>query len=360
MKAISIDGVIGWDVLASDIQTQLNESMGEDVEIHINSGGGSVYHGIAIFNYIRDYASLHNVKIIIDGLAASAASYIALAGNQKPVIHDNSIFMIHNPWSFTIGDHREMDKMSEMLKGMTNLFIRAYSKTTDNPEEKIKNWMNNEKFFFGKEILDNGFASEIIEIDEDEEKDASSLIAMAKLNIENCLKTAKEKTEDNYEKIAALIKDTAKANLEKPEENNTQATEPARAGKNKNGGKTVNTLEELRAENLDLYSKAIQAGIDQGIKQEQERVKAHAEWLDVDKENATKAILEGEEFTMASLSKYTKAQAKVHEVNAGVNDNPEGIKTPVTDDPEANEEKETENFSKDYLAYRGHDVGGEK
>lgn len=352
-----IDGIIGWDITASYIQSQLNESVGEDVAIHINSPGGYVYDAIAIFNYIRDYASIHNVEITIDGLAASSASYIALASNKKPKVHDNSIFMIHNPWIVGIGDYREMDKMSEMLKGLTNMFKRAYSRVSGVNEIKVESWMNNEKFFFGSEIVDEGFSDNMIESD-DEEKEVSALIASAKLNVQNALKIVKEnERSEDLEKIAALIQ-KPKAQKEEP----TNVTEPAGAGKN-NGGKTVKTLEELKAQFPDLYAMAIQAGKDEGIKQERKRVTAHAQWLDVDKDNAVKAILDGEDFDTTSLSKYTKASMNLNQVNAAAADNPAGIDTGAQEnndnaDPNAITEEDTKAFTENFLSFVGAGKGG--
>jgi ATP-dependent protease ClpP protease subunit len=105
MKKIVIDGEIGYDwwadsgVTAKSVQKQLEGLVdGEDIEIEINSPGGSVYEGAVIFNLIRDTAQAHQVSVRINCLALSIASYIALAartvdGDSKITASDNSIIL---------------------------------------------------------------------------------------------------------------------------------------------------------------------------------------------------------------------------------------------------------------------------
>ena len=101
---IKIDGEIGWDIKAREIKGQLEESTG-DITIEISSPGGSVYQGVSIFNAIKQY-NKGTVTTVITSLAASMASYIAIAGDTIKA-YDNAVYMIHNASVFSWGDHIE-------------------------------------------------------------------------------------------------------------------------------------------------------------------------------------------------------------------------------------------------------------
>ena len=104
---------------------------GETLELSINSPGGDVYEGIAIFNAIREVAKTHPVVVTINGLAASMASYIALAartvdGNAVVKASDNSIFMIHNPYTGMYGDYKKFEKTASYLKQLAGALSGVY------------------------------------------------------------------------------------------------------------------------------------------------------------------------------------------------------------------------------------------
>ena len=104
---------------------------GETLELSINSPGGDVYEGIAIFNAIREVAKTHPVIVTINGLAASMASYIALAartvdGNAVVKASDNSIFMIHNPYTGIYGDYKKFEKTASYLKQLAGALAGVY------------------------------------------------------------------------------------------------------------------------------------------------------------------------------------------------------------------------------------------
>ena len=123
MIKISINEAIShyWGICEKDISDQLKAATpGEEIEISINSPGGEVYEGIAIFNLIREYAKSHNIIVKINGLAASIASYIAIAArtvrkDSKIIVLENSIFLIHNPWIVTWGDYRDLFKIKTVI-----------------------------------------------------------------------------------------------------------------------------------------------------------------------------------------------------------------------------------------------------
>jgi len=242
MKQIKLTGVVGWDMLPEDISTQLEEAAGADLDVYIASPGGSVLDGIEIFNMFRDYKRKYpNSQIVatIKGIAASMATYLALnPAFDLIAAEDNAVFMIHNAWGVSVGDYKEMMKTSEILQGLTNMIADVYKQKTGKSKENILKMMDDETWMFGSEILDAGFIDEIINTDE--EKDKNNLIKNSKAEFISSMNRMKDQ-KLNVEKIAAMIKPEIVA-VE------TTVHTPATAGKNNNGGSTM-TLKELLTQN---------------------------------------------------------------------------------------------------------------
>ncbi|MDR2509243.1 MAG: Clp protease ClpP [Spirochaetaceae bacterium] len=138
MKEVKLDGDIGYSwfgdsVTAKTVEAQLEGiAQGEEIQISINSPGGSVYEGILIFNLIRDYAKAHPVSVRITGIAMSAASYIALAArtvdkDAKITASENSVFMIHHPWAYSIGNFEQLQKDADYLEKLSGVFSSVYA-----------------------------------------------------------------------------------------------------------------------------------------------------------------------------------------------------------------------------------------
>jgi ATP-dependent Clp endopeptidase proteolytic subunit ClpP len=202
VKVISISGIIGWDVLADNIRKELASANGEDVRVEISSPGGFVFEGLAIYNLIKNYAG--NVTTHLMGLAASMASYIALAG-QKVTAEDNAVYMIHNVSSFAGGDHRELRKTADVIDGLSGVLSKAYSKKSGKSVKAIREMMDEETYLYGKEIVDAGFIDEVVSTDKDKDRDTDVLNAMS--SVEACVATVKEneKSKHDLEKAAACI-----------------------------------------------------------------------------------------------------------------------------------------------------------
>lgn len=170
MKEILVNETIAWyGITANKIREDFLSAKNEDIKLVIDCPGGDCFEGISIYNFIRDFARNHKNKITtyIQGMAASAASWIALAANSvnpenKIICEDNSIFMIHNCWGVAIGDYREMEKSAEFSKRIDALIIQMLSNKSKKNISEIKNLMDAETWYFGNEIFENGFCDEII------------------------------------------------------------------------------------------------------------------------------------------------------------------------------------------------------
>lgn len=202
MKVISISGVIGWEIFADEIRKQLNEAAGEDVRVEISSPGGFVFEGLAIFNLIRNYAG--NVTTHLMGLAASMASYIALAG-KRVTAEDNAVYMIHNVSALAAGDHKEMRKTADTIDKLSGLLAKQYAKKTGKGIDAIRKMMDDETYLYGDEMKKAGFVDEIIGSEKEKDRDTDVLTAMAR--VEECINVMKksDKCKGDLEKAAACI-----------------------------------------------------------------------------------------------------------------------------------------------------------
>lgn len=137
---------------------ELNAGSG-DITVWINSPGGDCVAAAQIYNMLANYKG--NVTVKIDGIAASAASVIAMAGStvlMSPV----SMMMIHNPATFAFGDHAEMEKAIEMLNGVKDSIINAYTLKTGMSRAKLSRLMDAETWMDATKAVELGFADDII------------------------------------------------------------------------------------------------------------------------------------------------------------------------------------------------------
>ena len=223
-NVLSISGVIGFDVQPKDIRSELNKFSG-DIVVELGSPGGFVYDGLEIFNLIRAYDK-GTVTTKIMGLAASMASYIALAGD-KVIAYDNSVFMIHNAMSVSVGDQNEMRETANLLESLSNLLAKKYSEKSGLSLEKIKSLMDQETYLFGDEIKEKGFVDEII-TNEKDSKNRESAIIESRVIVDHCFKTMKEleHSKEDLNKVAACInfKDNKSVNLNEIKQENKMPT----------------------------------------------------------------------------------------------------------------------------------------
>ena len=187
---MKIEGVIGWDTTSAEFKNQLSKQKG-DIAIALNSGGGSIYEGIEIHNAIKAYDGKVDIKV--GALCASMGTYVAMAGDSVEV-QDNSTFMIHNGWTFAMGDHNALRKEADNLEALSNILAKAYVKKTGKKEDEVKASMDTETFYYGQEIVDEGFANILIDVDVDEDsQDKTVGFALARESLKNCQAVYREK-----------------------------------------------------------------------------------------------------------------------------------------------------------------------
>jgi ATP-dependent Clp endopeptidase proteolytic subunit ClpP len=367
LKIVDVIGFFGIDtaMIAGQLQAIAPE---EEIEIEINSPGGSVYTGIAIFNMIREHAKSHPVSVVITGLAASMASYIAIAARTvnpeaKVTVLDNSIFVIHNPWDFAEGDYHVMQRKADYLQRLSSMFAQTYSSVSGKSLKEIQAQMNAETFFIGKEIQDAGFANSLQIINQNNENTSearAALIANAEISIAAAKKKIEEsETPDDLEKAAALLQETfnkgggtgAGPGLDSstPETTGTRP-EPASKqtpaeGKPSAGKEGKMNPEDLLAQHPECY-KAVFA---LGQNAERERVTAHLKLAEKGHcyETAAKYIQDGASVMTESVqAEYLTLLANAQHNAARLGDNPGDIHT---GDDTVDDAKALAAFDKGYL-----------
>ena len=140
------------------------KSLGDvkNINLHINSPGGSVFEGIAIYNMLKQNPA--SLNVYVDGLAASIASVIAMSGDAI-YMPANAMMMIHNPWTLAMGNAEELRKQADDLDWITESSVQTYlAKAGDKLDEKtLKELMDNETWLTAQEAVDYGLADEVMD-----------------------------------------------------------------------------------------------------------------------------------------------------------------------------------------------------
>ncbi len=146
-----------WDgTTAKQFAADLKALEGIDVlNIFINSPGGSVMDGVAIYNTLIRHRARKVVNI--DGLAASIASVVAMCGDEINIAK-NAMMMIHNPWAFAMGEAKDFRKQADVLDQIRETLVMTYMERGTATEKQISDWMNAETWFNAEEAVAAGLA----------------------------------------------------------------------------------------------------------------------------------------------------------------------------------------------------------
>jgi ATP-dependent Clp protease protease subunit len=146
-----------WGVAAQDFVRELAGIKASTIHVRINSPGGDVFDGMAIYNSLKR----HPAEIVthVDGLAASAASIVALAGDRV-VMGTGSFMMIHNAWGIAIGDAPVMRQMADELEKITGALVGIYATRTGKEATEIQALLDAETWLSADEAVQAGFADE--------------------------------------------------------------------------------------------------------------------------------------------------------------------------------------------------------
>lgn len=269
-----------WGVDSKDFADQLKDITAAEIDVRINSDGGSVFTAQAIYSSLRRHSA--KINVYIDGMAASAASVIAMAGDTV-YMPENAMMMIHNPLSFMYGNAEEMRERADLLDKVEETLIATYRNKSGLDNAKIKELLDNETYLTAKEAKEYGF----VDIIEQPLQVAASL-KNDKINFNGVSFDAKRHAEffSNW------------------------AIEP------ENKEQTMN-LETLKKEHPELVAQLVASGkeagitegLSEGIKAENSRIQAIEELAIAGNEDMIKAAKEDSTMTAEKLAiKIIKAQ----------------------------------------------------
>ncbi len=151
----------GWGISARRFANDL-KALGDisDIDLRIHSPGGDVFEGMAIYNLLDSHPA--TVTVHIDGLAASMASVIAMAGDTV-LMPENAMMMVHKPWGIQGGDADEMRRYADLLDKVEDNLVSAYVKKTGKSADEIKALLKEETWMGGREAVAAGFADQTTE-----------------------------------------------------------------------------------------------------------------------------------------------------------------------------------------------------
>ena len=121
----------------------------DTINLHINSPGGSVFDGVAIYNVLKNHPA--DIEVDIDGVAASIASVIAMAGNEIRIAA-NAMMMIHDPVGMSMGGAGDMRKTADLLDQIKGVIVDTYAKRTGQPADALETWMSDETWMGAAEV----------------------------------------------------------------------------------------------------------------------------------------------------------------------------------------------------------------
>lgn len=256
-----------WDDISDKAFKQDIENLGdvENIILHINSPGGSVFSAVAIANTLKNHKA--KVTANIDGLAASAATIITSACDVVRM-PKNALFMVHNPITFAYGNNQDMQKTLEMLDKVKDSIIETYLNKAKTDKETLSQLMDDETWMDAEMAKEYGFVDEIINEDIEKEVVENKLIINNMAFDISKFKNFKEKKKQEPRVANISVNSTGSPeNIADKLKNILNLTE-----NQKNEGGNM-TLEELKNKFPELYNQIFNEGKEAGITKERERMR---------------------------------------------------------------------------------------
>ncbi|MGG1425617.1 head maturation protease, ClpP-related [Bacillus paranthracis] len=152
----------GWwgDINAKKTREMFDNIDADEIELHIHSGGGDAFEGIAICNYLRSHKA--SVTAVIDGRAASAASLIAM-GADKIIMPSNTTMMVHRASTYAYGNADSLEKQAKMLRDVDDALIQSYRNRFNGEFHELEELLDNETYMTAETAKSYGFCDEIVD-----------------------------------------------------------------------------------------------------------------------------------------------------------------------------------------------------
>ncbi|KRG38830.1 hypothetical protein ARC78_15235 [Stenotrophomonas pictorum JCM 9942] len=162
--AVYLYDIIGYDwwtdggVTAKQFARDLAPLNGKTIHLHINSPGGDVFEGRAMVAALKKHEG--RIIVHIDGIAASAASFIAMHGDEIEITQ-GAFVMIHNGWTFALGNRHDLRETADLLEKVDGSIVDDYMGKVNAERSQVEQWMDDETYFTAAEAVEHGFANRI-------------------------------------------------------------------------------------------------------------------------------------------------------------------------------------------------------
>ena len=162
--------IVSWEWLESDMSSYtlartIQDLGADEINVHINSYGGEVSEGLAIYNSLKHHPA--HIRTICDGFACSAASVVFMAGDER-VMNPASLLMVHNAWTSASGNAKKLRKAADDLEVISATAAEAYRDKVNIPEEKLAELLDTESWIRPEDAVSWGFATRILEEEQTE------------------------------------------------------------------------------------------------------------------------------------------------------------------------------------------------
>lgn len=249
------------DVSSYNLSKQLQQLTDvKTINVHINSYGGEVAEGLAIYNSLKNHKA--KVKTYCDGFACSIASVIFMAGDER-VMSNASLLMIHNAWTLAQGNANELRKQADDLDKITQASVNAYMNHVSISESELKDLLNNESWLDCNEALTKGFATKITESKDSDKASQSVKQSLIKMILAN-----QEETEDEEEEVEITEDDEEVVEEEIQNEEETEEPETTEDERDEE----ISEEETTEEENPEKDEETVDETDEEEIKKDDEEV----------------------------------------------------------------------------------------
>ena len=201
------------DVSSYTLERQLEDLDVNNINVYINSYGGEVGEGLAIYNSLKRHKA--KIKTYCDGFACSIASVIFMAGDER-IMSNASLLMVHNAWTWASGNANDFRKQADDLDAITQASINAYMENVNITEEEVKAMLDNETWLSYQNALEYGFATSVVNENNNNKASQSVKKSLQRIILDNQIKNKnQEAKEEPIESTQEPVQEPIKGKVNK-------------------------------------------------------------------------------------------------------------------------------------------------
>ena len=210
--------ITSWEWFDNDVSSytlarQLEDLDVNNINVYINSYGGEVGEGLAIYNSLKRHKA--KIKTYCDGFACSIASVIFMAGDER-IMSNASLLMVHNAWTWASGNANDFRKQADDLDAITQASINAYMENVNITEEEVKAMLDNETWLSYQNALEYGFATSVVNENNNNKASQSVKKSLQRIILDNQIKNKnQEAKEEPIESTQEPVQEPIKGKVNK-------------------------------------------------------------------------------------------------------------------------------------------------